>query len=361
MQAPEKKILKKTRLKDLLLWSFSILLAIVLVYYFAHNANWKEVGREISEANYYWVFLAVAGEVAFIFIRTLRWKIILLPLEKKISMWSLLKAQVLSFAISGVAPAKLGEVARPVFLSRWEGIPLTTSVASIVLERGLDLIGITFFWFLFIIFGTADISPDSKPYMDALNTVSLAIFALGVVFILALLWFSRKRKTFKKMAEGSTFLERSPILGKLVHHFFVFAEGLQSFQKKRMIALLILMSVLAWGAVGFTCYFAPKAVGLELPKSSALLILTLACIGASLPTPGGVGGVHKAIHIALVVFYGLPEENAVSAALLGHAVMFLPSIIWGGLYLVTGKIKFGDVSFSSQKTDDIEDQGGKIA
>ena len=117
-----------------------------------------------------------------------------------------------------------------------------------------------------------------------------------------------------------------------------------------MIALLILVSVVAWGCIGFTCYAAPKAVRIGLPASSSLLILTLVCIGASLPTPGGVGGVHKAIHIALVVFYGLSEDNAVSAAILGHAVMFLPCVLWGGLYLVTGRIHFREVSF--KKKDD---------
>lgn len=354
MPAPEPSLPKRSRLKDILLWSFSIILAVVLVYYFAHNADWKEVWSEIRHADYTWVFLALAGEVAFILFRVLRWKIILLPLEtggKKISSWSLLRAQVVSFALSGVAPAKLGEVARPIFLSRWEGIPLTTSVASIILERGLDLIGIIVLWFVFLLTGTGEISADSKPYMDALNAISLSIFILGVVSIAALLWFAKKRKDFKKMAEGSSFLDKSPTLGKLVHHFFVFAEGLQSFQKKRMIALLLLVSVIAWGCIGFTCYAAPKAVGIDLPVSSSLLILTLVSIGASLPTPGGVGGVHKAIHIALVVFYGLNEDNAVSAAILGHAVMFLPCIVWGGLYLVTGKIHFREVSFKKEETE----------
>jgi glycosyltransferase 2 family protein len=354
MQSPERKVPKRTGLRNILIWSFSFLLAVVLLYHFAHKANWKEVSKEISEANVYWIILAVLGEILFLLFRVLRWKIILAPLERKISTWSLLKAQVVSFAISGVAPAKLGEVARPVFLSRWEGIPLTTSVGSIVLERGLDMVAIVFLWFCFLLFGTNDIFPDSKPYMDALNAISLAIFVIGIICFAVLLWFARNRKSFKQMAEGSSFLGKSPMLGKLVHHFFVFAEGLQSFQKKRTVLLLLVVSILAWGSVSFTCYFAPRAVGIDLPKSSALLILTLVSIGASLPTPGGVGGVHWAITIALVDFYGLSDDTAKSAAIVGHAVMFLPSIIWGGLYLISGKIKFADVSFSSEKQDQSE-------
>ncbi len=81
MPAPEPSLPKRSRLKDILLWSFSIILAVVLVYYFAHNADWKEVWKEIRNADYTWVFLAACGEVAFILFRVLRWKIILLPLE----------------------------------------------------------------------------------------------------------------------------------------------------------------------------------------------------------------------------------------------------------------------------------------
>ncbi|MFB3850540.1 MAG: lysylphosphatidylglycerol synthase transmembrane domain-containing protein [Acidobacteriota bacterium] len=333
-----------SKLKNYAIWFFSILLAVLLFYHFAYKANWKEVYSELKNANLYFVALAVMGEILFILTRVLRWKILLLPLEKKLSIFNLLKATVVSFAVSGVAPAKLGEIARPVLLSRWEGVPITTTAASVILERGLDLIAIVTFWFIFILFGTSDVSSDADVYIAMLNKISIIIFAASFLGVIFLLWFAKNKKQFQENAEKSVFLSKSPILGKIVKHFFVFADGLLSFRKKRMIFFLIFVSLLAWGFVSLTCYFAPRAVGIELPWGSAFLILSLVSIGASIPTPGGVGGVHKAIYIALVVFYGLNEETAVSAAILGHAMMFLPAIVWGALYLIFGRVKFQEVS-----------------
>lgn len=331
-------------LKNFLFWFFSIILAIVLFYHFAYKANWKEVFNELKNANLNFVTIAVLGEILFILTRVLRWKLILLPLEKKLSNFNLLKATVVSFALSGVAPAKLGEVARPIFLSRWEGVPFTTSAASVILERGLDLIALVTFWFIFILFGTKDVSEDADVYISMLNKISILIFAVSLISVIFLLWFAKRKNSFENSAKRNEFLLKSPILEKIVKHFFVFADGLLSFRKKRTIVLLVFVSLLAWGFVSLTCYFAPKAIGIELPLGSAFLILSLVSIGASIPTPGGVGGVHKAIYIALVAFYGLSEETAVSAAILGHAIMFLPTIIWGAGYLILGKVKFQEVS-----------------
>ncbi|MCX7831243.1 MAG: flippase-like domain-containing protein, partial [Acidobacteria bacterium] len=185
------------KLKNILLWFFSILLAVLLFYHFAYKANWKEVYSELKNANLYFVSLAVLGEILFILTRALRWKILLLPLGRKLSNSNLIKATAVSFAVSGVAPAKLGEVVRPVLLSRWEGVPLTTSAASVILERGLDLIAIVIFWFIFILFGTSNVSDDADVYISMLNKISFLILALSIIGIIFLLWFSKRKKDFE--------------------------------------------------------------------------------------------------------------------------------------------------------------------
>jgi len=95
----------KTGLKNTLFWTLSILLAIALLYYFAYKANWNLVLKELKSANLYYVFLAVSGEILFLLARVVRWKIILKPLQKPLSNSNLLKATVVSFAVSGVTPA----------------------------------------------------------------------------------------------------------------------------------------------------------------------------------------------------------------------------------------------------------------
>jgi hypothetical protein len=42
--------------------------------------------------------------------------------------------------------------------------------------------------------------------------------------------------------------------------------------------------------------------------------------------------------VALVTFYAVGQDRAVAVGIVGHAVMFFPGILWGLLYLATGKV-----------------------
>lgn len=333
----------KSATKTILFYLISIALAVILLSHFIHKANLNIVWKELKSANIFFVFLAVLGELLFIIIRVIRWKIILNPLKKNLKNAILLKATVVSFAVSGVAPAKLGEILRPILISRWEGIPLSSSFASIVVERGLDLMAIVTFWMFFIFFGKVGVSEESQPYIFFLNRISIVIL-IGFLLIIPLIFLYAKNKSlFEENVKKSPFFKKNTIFGKIVEHFFIFSEGIMSFRKKRIIFLLYLVSLLCWGFVAMTCYFAPRAVHLNLPYTSGFLILTLVSIGASIPTPGGLGGVHKAIYIALSIFYSIDEETSVSSAILGHAMMFLPSILWGAFYFITGKVQIKEI------------------
>ena len=52
-------------------------------------------------------------------------------------------------------------------------------------------------------------------------------------------------------------------------------------------------------------------------------------IGVAVPTPGAVGSFHEAYRIAVTTFFHAPNNAAVSAALVLHAVSFFTSIVPG--------------------------------
>ena len=47
------------------------------------------------------------------------------------------------------------------------------------------------------------------------------------------------------------------------------------------------------------------------------------------PTPGGVGGVARGVRLALTSFYGADNDAAVGAAIVQHAVNFVPVTLLG--------------------------------
>jgi len=53
----------------------------------------------------------------------------------------------------------------------------------------------------------------------------------------------------------------------------------------------------------------------------------------AVPTPGAVGGFHKAYQIGAVAFFGVANDRAVGAALVLHAISFVPVTIAGAVFL----------------------------
>ena len=56
-------------------------------------------------------------------------------------------------------------------------------------------------------------------------------------------------------------------------------------------------------------------------------------IGVAVPTPGAVGSFHEAYRIAVTTFFGAPNDAAVSAALVLHAVSFFTSLVLGVVFM----------------------------
>jgi uncharacterized membrane protein YbhN (UPF0104 family) len=61
--------------------------------------------------------------------------------------------------------------------------------------------------------------------------------------------------------------------------------------------------------------------------------MTLLVVGVAMPTPGAVGGFHVAYQIAVQTFFAAPSDRAVGAAIVLHAISFIPVTLVGILFM----------------------------
>lgn len=329
--------------KRALTWAVSLVLTVLLLYLFLRNAHLDKVWDEAKHTSVPWVLAAVAAEAVSILLRALRWRVMLREVQPGIHVSSLLRATLVSFTISGLIPGRVGEVAKPYFLSRWERLPFGSLLASVVAERGMDLIAIFILWFGFIFFGAVGLSPEAEEILDIFTRLSYVFFGACIPLALFLLWLMPRRRVLDRMAKRSERLSRYPLVQKVVRSFLGFAAGLGMFRKKRTIVYVTLLSLAVWGCITVAAWATLKALHLDLPWSASILLLMFVSFGAAIPTPGGIGGVHKAIQLALVTFYGISEDTGVAAGILGHAVMFFPGILWGLGYFALGRVHFREI------------------
>ena len=120
-----------------------------------------------------------------------------------------------------------------------------------------------------------------------------------------------------------------------------FAEGLAVVRTPKRLALALLLSFPLWLSIGLGIWAVTRAFGIDMPFTGSFLLIALLIVGVSVPTPGGVGGFEAAVQIGLTSFYAVPNDRAVGAALVLHAVSLLPTIVLGFLFVLQDGLGFG--------------------
>jgi uncharacterized membrane protein YbhN (UPF0104 family) len=108
-----------------------------------------------------------------------------------------------------------------------------------------------------------------------------------------------------------------------------FAEGMGVLRRPAELARALVLSVPLWMSIAAGIWLTARAFHITLPYTGSFLVMSLLVVGVAVPTPGAIGGFHAAFRIAVMTFYGAPEDRAVGAAIVLHAISFLPVTIMG--------------------------------
>jgi glycosyltransferase 2 family protein len=273
-------------------------------------------------------------------LRALRWQYLLAPIGHT-RFSAAFRTTTIGFAASAVLPARAGEVIRPYLLARQEGLSATATFATIIIERVLDAVTCVFLLASFVLFFDPGMdNADSRLYwlleLGGVIVGSLAVVALGAMFVAA-----RDPAAAGRWAYKLEHLLPGKITHKLAQVLLKFSEGLAVVRTPRRLALALALSLPLWLSIGWGIWCVTRAFGIQMPFTGSFLQIALLVVGVSVPTPGGVGGFEAAVQIGLTSFYGVPNDRAVGAALVLHAVSLLPTVVLGFLFLLQDGLGFG--------------------
>jgi uncharacterized protein (TIRG00374 family) len=303
-------------------------LAVVLLAVFFRNADLARVWDEMKAARTDLLAVALALTVATHLVRAERWQYLLSPLgPTRFSVaW---RTTVIGFAASFVVPARAGEVLRPYLLARREGLPVTAAFATIIVERMLDLVAVLMLLGLFLVAlenGEAAAAP--RLYQTVWYGGAIAA-PVGVAILVAMFVMAGHPERLHALVLR---IERVlPVrLARAVAAFArTFAEGLAVVRHPSRLVWAMLWSLVLWLAIAAQVWMVVRAFDIAFPFFGSFLVTAMLVVGVSVPTPGGVGGTHEVLRLALTAFYGADNNAAVGAAILQHAVNFVPVLLLG--------------------------------
>src|ERR1051326_2459763 len=122
--------------KLLFLLILTIITIVVLYRAFGWDCAWLLFVSSLWNIRPWWLTLSIVATLLTYVVRAVRWQVLLNPL-KAIPMGPLISTNVLGFSAIYLV-GRAGELVRPIWLTRREQVPLTASVATIIVERFLD-------------------------------------------------------------------------------------------------------------------------------------------------------------------------------------------------------------------------------
>ena len=305
----------------------SSLLAIGLLAWFLSRASLEEVWVQVREVPATPLIAGFACVAVSYWMRAVRWQYLLVPLGA-VRFKAALHATIIGFAALGLLPARVGDVLKPYLLARREGLSVSATFATVVLERVLDLVAVLALLAAFV-WGFSD-DASLPPALRRSIEVSAALGGAGSVALLGLTWIlaSHPERIGMFVTKLTRVLPRRS--GERLGHLAkTFSTGFAATRHPRALVAAVLWSFPLWVVVAAEAWFITRGFGIEMPFSGSFLLQALLVIGVAVPTPGAVGTFHEAYRIGVTTFFDAPNGAAVAAAIVLHAVSFLPVVVVG--------------------------------
>ncbi len=315
----------------------SLLTAGLLVWFLRH-ANLADVWQQVQGARVGLLAAALGVVAATYWARAIRWRYLLSPIGPT-RFRTVFRATIIGFAALGLLPARAGDVLRPYLVSRQEGLSLTATFATIVTERVLDLIAVLALLAVYVAIG--DKSSFSPALFRSLMVSSSVATGLAVVLAVVLWVIASHPERIGGYVQTADRVLGHAVAKRLAKMAQKFSGGLAVARRPRELVPAVLWSVAIWVLGAAEIWFVTRAFGMALPFAGSFLLQALLVLGVAVPTPGGVGSYHEAYRFGMTTFFGASNANAIAAAIVVHAISFVPVILLGLAFMAQDGLSLG--------------------
>lgn len=314
----------RSRLRALVI----LLLTVGLLAFFLRNADMAGVWAETRRARGGLLALAVGITGLTYVLRALRWQYLLAPIGAA-RFSTAFETTVIGFAANFLLPARAGEVLRPYLLARREQLPATAAFATIILERLLDLVMVLLLFGLFLAVAdprTLSAPPAVFAQVKTGGAIAAALALTGLAVLFALAGHPERLGRAAGRIERVLPARAAAMVARFVE---TFAQGLAVMRQPRRLAVALLLSCPLWLSIAAGIWLTSHAFHMTFSYPGSFLVMTLLVVGVAMPTPGAIGGFHAMYQLAVTTFFGAPTDRAVGAAIVLHAISFVPVTLAG--------------------------------
>lgn len=293
------------------------------------DVRFGEVLAALRGANGLGFVLVMLVTLGGFWLRAVRWRHFIQD-GQRISMDSLFSATMIGFMANNVLPFRLGEFVRPWALARRERLSKTTLLATVVVERAIDMLT------LLGIFGISMLVHPIAENSDAGRLVQWGarlLVGLCVALTFLVVAIERNRRLAQAVVRGITRPLPGETREKVGHMLENFIEGLGLFRDLRRLLVVFVLSFAMFLCFALALGVSLWSLGISLPWYAGLVMLVITAIGIMVPAaPGYIGTLNIACTAGLALF-GVGKVQSVPFSWFYFFSQWLPITAVGLIYL----------------------------
>jgi glycosyltransferase 2 family protein len=307
--------------KDFLKYSFFLMLGVVLFWYIYKDVDKANLIKGLRETNYFWIAVSITLGLLSHLSRAMRWNMLIEPMGYKPKLYNTFLSVLVMYLANLIVP-RAGELARCTVLGKYEKIPVSKLVGTVIIERIADFLTLMV---LGLIIFTINISivreffrlhPQINERFVSLLSISNILLGITVIALLIIIFM------LVRPVKHGRFSDK---FNKIKHEF---KDGIKS----------ILMLKNKWLFIGHTLLIffiwlmMLYVVFLAYPPTNQLTIFTgmftflMGGLAMLAPVQGGIGPWHFMVIESLFLF-GINKESGSIFALIAHSstnLIYLP-------------------------------------
>lgn len=306
-------------------FAIGLVVSLAIIGYLIFGLDWHSIVKEFEAFNLLYLPLLIVLLLLTAVIRAYRWRI-LLPGSQPVRLRDSFDATILGFMGNFLMPLRAGELVRPWALSRWQPVPFTSALASIVVERVFDAFS------LVVLLGVCLLRFDNAPPAVLTGARVIAVSFLALLALMLIGYFlpgpieSFLHKVTRRLSG-----QRAPKLAERINRLISgLLGGFRGISSTRELLAVLALSGGLWLLMGV--WYQTVLMGFGQSDTfwaGMLLNITIAVAVAAPSAPGYVGTFQAGCILGLSIMLGQTREFAVAYSLVAHILQFLVVILAG--------------------------------
>jgi glycosyltransferase 2 family protein len=288
-------------------------LSFVFLWLSIRDADLEAVWRTIGSARPLPLVAAVCLIGAMYALQARRWRRI--AKASSLPQRQVLEMLVAGLAVNNVVPGRVGDLLRANWIARATGVPGGRGLASVVLDRGGDLVVLAASLFL------------GLPLVSHTAWVDRLVIGAGIVVAVFVLGLCAARLYIRRRGRP---VSRQGLVRRLAHDTLAgLSEPMPTVDKLAVLGLSV-AAWLAWSAAAIMC---ARSIGIEISLVEALFLAGVVNLGVAIPSSPGFVGTYQWLVISTLALYGVGRDEGLAFAVVFQACWYIPTTVVGGTLL----------------------------